>query len=99
MVVPPAVRGALISRELGAGEIFASISVPMLVTHGRDDAIVLPSMAEYTLSVCAAATPSWYEGVGHMPFCGSRPIASTASSLTSPATEACLIPTRQRDPR
>jgi non-heme chloroperoxidase len=68
MVVPPAVRGALISRELDAGEIFASISIPMLVTHGRNDAIVLPSMAEHTLSVCAAATPSWYEGVGHMPF-------------------------------
>ena len=68
MVVPPAVRGALISHELDAGEIFASISIPMLVTHGRNDAIVLPSMAEHTLSVCAAATPSWYEGVGHMPF-------------------------------
>src|SRR5207248_5836786 len=53
MVVPPAVRGAPISRELGAGELFASISILMLVTHGRDDAIVLPSMAEYTLSVCA----------------------------------------------
>ena len=98
MVVPPAVRGALISRELGAGEIFASISVPMLVTHGRDDAIVLPSMAEYTLSVCAAATPSWYEGVGHMPFWESsdrfdRELADLAGNGGLPH------PTRQRDPR
>jgi non-heme chloroperoxidase len=40
----------------------------VLVTHGHDDTIVLPSMAEHVLSVCAAATSSWYDGVGHMPF-------------------------------
>jgi non-heme chloroperoxidase len=68
MVVPSAVRGALISRELDGSDILSSISVPVLVTHGHDDTIVLPSMAEYTLSVCPAATPSWYDGVGHMPF-------------------------------
>jgi non-heme chloroperoxidase len=68
MVVPPAVRGALISRELDGSDILAGVSVPVLVTHGQDDAIVLPSMAEHVLSVCAAATPSWYDGVGHMPF-------------------------------
>ena len=38
------------------------------MTHGRDDTIVLPSMAEHTLTVCPAATASWYDGVGHMPF-------------------------------
>jgi non-heme chloroperoxidase len=42
--------------------------VPVLVTHGRQDAIVLPSMAEYTLAACPSAVPSWYDGVGHMPF-------------------------------
>jgi pimeloyl-ACP methyl ester carboxylesterase len=46
------VRGTLISRAL----------------DGSDHAIVLPSMAEHVLGVCAAATPSWYDGVGHMPF-------------------------------
>jgi non-heme chloroperoxidase len=51
-----------------ADDILADVSVPVLVTHGRDDEIVLPSMAEHTLSVCAAATPSWYDGVGHMAF-------------------------------
>ena len=68
MIVPSAVRGALISRELDGSDILASVSVPMLVTHGRDDKIVLPSMAEYTLSVCPTATASWYDDVGHMPF-------------------------------
>jgi non-heme chloroperoxidase len=68
MVVPAAVRGALISRELDATDILAGVSVPVLVTHGRGDEIVLPSMADHTLSVCAGATASWYDGVGHMPF-------------------------------
>jgi len=68
MVVPPAVRGALLSRELDGSDALASTSVPVLVTHGQGDAIILPSMAEHTLTVCPAATASWYDGVGHMPF-------------------------------
>jgi non-heme chloroperoxidase len=68
MVVPSTVRGALLSRALDASDILASVAVPVLVMHGRDDAIVLPSMAEHTLTVCRAATVSWYDGVGHMPF-------------------------------
>jgi pimeloyl-ACP methyl ester carboxylesterase len=42
--------------------------VPVLVTHGREDEIVLPSMADCTVQDCPAAVASWYEGVGHMPF-------------------------------
>ena len=68
MVVPSSVRGALFSRKLDGSDVLAAVSVPVLVTHGHDDAIVLPSMAEHVLSVCGAATPSWYDGVGHMPF-------------------------------
>jgi non-heme chloroperoxidase len=68
MVVPPAVRGALISREIDGSDALAAASVPVLVSHGREDRIVLPSMAEHTLEVCARATLSWYDDVGHMPF-------------------------------
>lgn len=68
MVVPPEVRGALIARELDGGDVLSSLSVPVLVSHGRDDAIVLPSMAEHTLEVCKPAVASWYDDVGHMPF-------------------------------
>jgi pimeloyl-ACP methyl ester carboxylesterase len=68
MVVPSSVRGALISRELDCTDLLASLSTPVLVTQGHADTIVLPSMAELTLSVCSAATPSWYDDVGHMPF-------------------------------
>ena len=68
MVVPPQVRGALIARKINAEDGLGRISVPMLVTHGREDAIVLPSMAEQVLARSETAIPSWYEGVGHMPF-------------------------------
>ena len=68
MVVPPEVRGALIAREIDSDDVLARLSVPVLVTHGREDAIVLPSMADHTLKHCQTAVPSWYEGVGHMPF-------------------------------
>jgi non-heme chloroperoxidase len=68
MVVPPAVRGALISREVDGSPELAALSVPVLVTHGRRDAIVSPSMAEHVLSTCATGVPSWYQDVGHMPF-------------------------------
>ena len=69
MVVPPEVRGALIAREIDADDVLARLSVPVLVTHGRDDAIVLPSMAEHVAGALRRRRgPSWYEGVGHMPF-------------------------------
>lgn len=68
MVVPPEVKGALISRQIDGDDVLAGLSVPVLVTHGRSDSIVLPSMAEHVLDVCKSARPSWYEGVGHMPF-------------------------------
>ena len=68
MVVPPEVRGALIAREIDGDDALSSLSVPVLVSHGRDDAIVLPSMAEHVLSACEPAVASWYDDVGHVPF-------------------------------
>jgi non-heme chloroperoxidase len=68
MVVPAEVRAALISREIDADDVLSNLSVPVLVTHGRSDAIVLPSMAEHVLEVCQTAEPSWYDDVGHMTF-------------------------------
>jgi pimeloyl-ACP methyl ester carboxylesterase len=58
----------LISREIDGSDALAGTSVPVLVTHGREDSIVLPSMAEHVLGSCETAVASWYEGVGHMPF-------------------------------
>ena len=59
---------ALIAREIDSEDVHARLAVPVLVTHRREDAIVLPSMAERTLERCETAVASWYPGVGHMPF-------------------------------
>lgn len=67
MVVPPEVRHALISRDLDNDDILSTLAIPVLVTHGRSDDIVLGSMAEHIVTLCATAQPSWYD-TGHMPF-------------------------------
>jgi pimeloyl-ACP methyl ester carboxylesterase len=68
MVVSPEVRAALLAREIDGDDVLSHLSVPVLVTHGRADAIVLPSMAEHVLEVCPTARASWYDGIGHTPF-------------------------------
>ena len=44
-----------------------TLGVPLLVTHGRADTVVLPAMAEHVLATCPTAEASWYDGVGHVP--------------------------------
>ena len=66
--VPPQVLGALISRQIDSDPVLAQITVPVLVSHGRQDQIVLPSMAEHILQACPTARASWYDRVGHVPF-------------------------------
>jgi len=50
------------------GTIHRIGAIPVLVTHGRSDNIVLRSMAEHVASVCTTAQLSWYDDTGHMPF-------------------------------
>jgi pimeloyl-ACP methyl ester carboxylesterase len=66
--VPPEVLRALILRQIDSDPVLARTTVPVLVSHGREDQIVLPSMAEHVLQVCPTAQASWYDGVGHVPF-------------------------------
>jgi non-heme chloroperoxidase len=68
MTVPTEVRQALRAREIDVADVYAGTTVPVLVTHGRDDAIVLPAMAQELLDRCPTAMASWYGGVGHAPF-------------------------------
>ncbi len=68
MVVHPQVRAFLMQRELDFTPILESIEVPVLVTHGRSDTILLPAMADLISKHCKTAKVSWYDGVGHAPF-------------------------------
>ena len=68
MVVPAATRGHLGMRDLDYDDVLRSLHVPLLVSHGRADTIVLPAMAQHVLDVCPTAEASWYDEVGHVPF-------------------------------
>jgi non-heme chloroperoxidase len=68
MVVSPAVRAALIRREIDGTPALGALSVPVLVSHGRADTVVLPAMSEHILASCTNARASWYDGVAHAPF-------------------------------
>jgi non-heme chloroperoxidase len=67
VVVPAPIRASLAAREIDDDEVLSALEVPMLVTHGRADSVVLPAMAEHILATCPTAEASWYEGVGHAP--------------------------------
>ena len=67
MAVPARVRASLAARDIDGDDVLRTLSVPVLVTQGREDTVVLPSMAEHILAVCPTARASWYEGVGHAP--------------------------------
>jgi pimeloyl-ACP methyl ester carboxylesterase len=67
-VVPPHVRQALLSRTLGHDDLLERLTVPVLLAHGLDDQIVLPSMSEHHARLIPHAKLCWYEQVGHSPF-------------------------------
>jgi pimeloyl-ACP methyl ester carboxylesterase len=67
VVVPARVRANLAARQLDCDDVLAALEVPLLVTQGRADTVVLPAMAEHVLATCPTAEASWYDGVGHVP--------------------------------
>jgi non-heme chloroperoxidase len=67
VVVPARIRANLAAREIDGDDVLRSLKVPLLVTQGRADSVVLPAMAEHVLATCPTAAASWYEGVGHAP--------------------------------
>jgi non-heme chloroperoxidase len=67
MTVPARIRANLGAREIDGDDVLRTLRVPLLVTQGRVDTVVLPAMAEHVLATCPTATASWYDGVGHVP--------------------------------
>jgi non-heme chloroperoxidase len=67
VVVPARVRANLGGREIDDDDVLRALEVPLLVTQGREDTVVLPAMAEHLLATCPTAEASWYDGVGHAP--------------------------------
>jgi pimeloyl-ACP methyl ester carboxylesterase len=76
MVLPRPVRDAMAGWPANIEATTAALRAvrcPVLVTHGRADAVVLPSAAERTLSLVPAAKASWYDDCGHSPFWEDTP--------------------------
>jgi non-heme chloroperoxidase len=67
VVVPAQIRANLAAREIDCDDVLSSLEVPLLVTQGRADTVVLPAMAEHVLATCPTVEASWYEDVGHVP--------------------------------
>lgn len=66
--VPPYVRKNMFSRKLDNDDVLARLRLPLLVTHGLEDKIILPNAAEHHLKVVPQARPNFYDQTGHLPF-------------------------------
>jgi non-heme chloroperoxidase len=67
-VVPPRIRQELLSRRLDYDNMLARLDTPVLITHGLEDEIILPTMAKHNASLIPHAQTSYYPGVGHATF-------------------------------
>jgi non-heme chloroperoxidase len=68
MLVPREVRAAMQGRPLDYDATLSRLKLPVLVTHGSADRLVLLAAAEHTAKTIPDARLSLYDGVGHAPF-------------------------------
>ena len=71
MRVPAAVRRAIAGWSTAAPltiDALRKVRVPVLITHGRQDTVVLPAAAEMTADTITHARLSWFDDCGHSPF-------------------------------
>ncbi len=67
-VVPPHVRQGLLSRALDNDDVLVRLSIPVLITHGEEDRVVLRAAADQHAGTIPHARTSYYPGVGHALF-------------------------------
>lgn len=70
-IVPQEIREAISGWSTGLEETkaaLAKVTVPTLITHGRDDALILPAAAAMTAAAIKGSRISWYDECGHSPF-------------------------------
>jgi non-heme chloroperoxidase len=68
VIVPPYVRQGLFSRHLNHDPVIEKMRMPMLLSYGEQDAIVLLSMGKHIAGLAKHAQISVYPDVGHAPF-------------------------------
>lgn len=65
---PPTVRSQILRRTVSPEDHYRSIEVPVLITHGEEDTIVLPEAARMHAELFPNARTSLYPKIGHVPF-------------------------------
>jgi non-heme chloroperoxidase len=68
MMVPPKVRANMGGRTLSMDDTLKALKLPVLVTQGAADKLVLVAAAKHTVATIPGAKLSVYDGVGHAPF-------------------------------
>ena len=68
MMTPPEVRLALLERPAVEADVWTSLGVPVRISHGEEDRVILPAMAEEGRRLMPHATLTLEEGIGHVPF-------------------------------
>jgi pimeloyl-ACP methyl ester carboxylesterase len=68
MAVSAKARALVMARTPNEGDILGELRVPVLVTHGSMDRIILPAAGSYTAAHVPGARLSTYDGIGHSPF-------------------------------
>jgi len=67
-MTPHYVKKAMLSRAVEHDAHWRALEVPVLITHGRHDSVILPGMVDVTQGVLPQSRVSWYEDCGHSPF-------------------------------
>lgn len=67
-IVPPHVREALHSRSVTHVDDLRAVEVPVLITHGEEDTVVLPEAGREHADLIGTAETSMYPDTGHSPF-------------------------------
>ena len=64
----PEQRGWMRQRALDYDDLISGIDIPVLVTHGDSDTVVLPMLATALHEAIPSSQLALYEGAGHAPF-------------------------------
>ena len=73
LCVPPHVRQGLLSRTLDNDDLLPKLRKPVLITHGRHDAVVKPAVVDQHKAGIRHAEVHAMENAGHAPFWDDAP--------------------------
>ncbi|MDW8255365.1 MAG: alpha/beta hydrolase [Chloroflexota bacterium] len=68
MATPRTTRVGMAGRVAAYEPVLRALDLPVLVTQGERDPLIMPALSRWTASVVPGAVLSLYEGVGHSPF-------------------------------